>query len=699
MTVSQLTFQNTFDTESSTNPTFTLDYQFFNNSELRVILNGTVLTEGTAQDQYTPIGANSGSVGSVQLNGSYSAGTANLIITRVIPLTQSTDLQTNSTFDAEAQEDQFDKLTAIAQQSLGIDTTRGEHYDAGSRKITNVANGENPKDAVNYEQLAEKVFEVAPVQSVNTQTGVVVLDTSDIAENTNLYYTNARASAAAPIQTVTGTNITVTTDGAGNVNITGPTGSASGGSVPVVSGADDGKMVDVSGGVYRVASSGTIRSTLGLATTDDVTFRDVNVGVDLDVAGASQLDGNLVVGVNKFTVTASSGNTAIVGTLDVTGNATFTGDVTVTDDLQIQNNGHIKAQSGGVGVNVDCTNAQGSLHVQESSGVTDATTGPSNTVILAQSDTADHTGLCIMGRARNANDDHDIKFAIRNETGMTTGIRSTRAASQASDSMGLFVNAKKVIDIQDAAVDFGGSTGGDTRLKNVEDAVDNKDAVNLGQLKGSSAETMIIHIGATGIDGTPKTVNYGGDSGSTGDVVNRTFATAIPLVEFPSTLPSWCTGTNTSGNNFTVKSGTYHVRYEIDTVFLTSIDLSGALNGAFVAGLASGTVNNQLLGRTDNADPSTVVNFPSNARSDLHGEKTTGSPFSIEQAISDTGNPLQANYTHKGAQSFQFGTYADGATHAMHPFVTYGYSGSAASGGSDLCIYGRIFITREEIIS
>ena len=144
MTVSQLTFQNTFDTESSTNPTFTLDYQFFNNSELRVILNGTVLTEGTAQDQYTPSGANSGSVGSVQLNGSYSAGTANLIITRVIPLTQSTDLQANSTFDAEAQEDQFDKLTAIAQQSLGIDTTRGENYDAGSRKITNVANGETP---------------------------------------------------------------------------------------------------------------------------------------------------------------------------------------------------------------------------------------------------------------------------------------------------------------------------------------------------------------------------------------------------------------------------------------------------------------------------------------------------------------------------------------------------------------------------
>jgi hypothetical protein len=210
---------------------------------------------------------------------------------------------------------------------------------------------------------------------------------------------------------------------------------------------------------------------------------------------------------------------------------------------------------------------------------------------------------------------------------------------------------------------------------------------------------MIIHIGSTGVNGTAKTVSYGGDSGSTGNVVNRTFATAIPVVEFPSSLPSWCTATNASGNAFTVKSGTYHVRYEIDSVFLTDFDLSGAMNGALVAGLASGTVNNQLLGRTDNADPATVVNFPSNARADLHGEKTTGSPFSIEQAISDIGNPLQANFTHKGVQSFQFGTYADGATHAMHPFITYGYSGGSSSGGSTLCTYGRIIVTREEIIS
>jgi environmental stress-induced protein Ves len=43
------------------------------------------------------------------------------------------------------------------------------------------------------------------VDSVNGQTGVVVLDTDDIAEGvSNLYFTNGRAAAAAPVQTVDG---------------------------------------------------------------------------------------------------------------------------------------------------------------------------------------------------------------------------------------------------------------------------------------------------------------------------------------------------------------------------------------------------------------------------------------------------------------------------------------------------------------
>lgn len=50
-----------------------------------------------------------------------------------------------------------------------------------------------------------KVDGNASVLSVNGKTGAVVLDTDDIAEGSiNLYFTNARASAAAPVQSVAG---------------------------------------------------------------------------------------------------------------------------------------------------------------------------------------------------------------------------------------------------------------------------------------------------------------------------------------------------------------------------------------------------------------------------------------------------------------------------------------------------------------
>ena len=50
----------------------------------------------------------------------------------------------------------------------------------------------------------------APVDSVNGATGVVVLDSDDISEGaTNLYFTDARASAAAPVQSVNGATGTV----------------------------------------------------------------------------------------------------------------------------------------------------------------------------------------------------------------------------------------------------------------------------------------------------------------------------------------------------------------------------------------------------------------------------------------------------------------------------------------------------------
>ena len=288
-----------------------------------------------------------------------------------------------------------------------------------------------------------------------------------------------------------------------------------------------------------------------------------------------------------------------------------------------------------------------------------------------------------MGRDRNANDDHDIKFAIRNESAMTTGIRSTRAASQASDSMGLFVNGQKVIEVKDAAVDFGGSTGGDTRLKNVEDGVANKDAINRGQLVGMVAEELGITFGYSG-DGTNRTtVDYGSDTGAgSGNMAFVNHAVGLKIGDTISPLPSWCSAVNTTDHSFTIKSGTYHIRWEVFN-YVKQLNTNGVRSGKISCGLATGTVNNSALGTGD----------PTNAITDMMGLKKTPSPFALSEEF-DLGNLTNDRCLY--TQSFTFGTYGDGSTHTVFPFVMYGFSGTGELEDAQFFL-GSAHISREEL--
>lgn len=92
------------------------------------------------------------------------------------------------------------------------------------------------------------------VDSVNGQTGAVVLDTNDIDEGaTNLYFTNARASAAAPVQTVDGQTGAVSLSASyAPLSHVGDTGAAHGNASTSVagfmSGADKTKLDGITAG-------------------------------------------------------------------------------------------------------------------------------------------------------------------------------------------------------------------------------------------------------------------------------------------------------------------------------------------------------------------------------------------------------------------------------------------------------------------
>jgi len=85
--------------------------------------------------------------------------------------------------------------------TLWLDSTNSNKLKQGA---TNIIQAGDPISDLNND-LGFITAATAPVQSVNTQTGAVVLDTDDVSEGaTNLYYTDARASAAAPVQSVNG---------------------------------------------------------------------------------------------------------------------------------------------------------------------------------------------------------------------------------------------------------------------------------------------------------------------------------------------------------------------------------------------------------------------------------------------------------------------------------------------------------------
>jgi hypothetical protein len=104
--------------------------------------------------------------------------------------------------------------------------TKGYYYKvsvAGSTTIDGLSQW-NVGDTIIFDGTTwDKIDGIASeVISVAGRTGAVVLSTTDVSEGTNLYYTNARASAAAPVQAVagrTGNIVLSTTDVSEGTNL------------------------------------------------------------------------------------------------------------------------------------------------------------------------------------------------------------------------------------------------------------------------------------------------------------------------------------------------------------------------------------------------------------------------------------------------------------------------------------------------
>ena len=163
----------------------------------------------------------------------------------------------------------------------------------------------------------QKIESGSAVTSVNGQTGPsVTLDTGDIAENGNLYFTNARADgriAAASINDLSNVNITLTANRAVRVNGAGtgldettfalPTGNGSNGQVLQTDGAGGTAWATVSGGgTPSIASktdnynivSGDDTVLFNASGVDSVDATDSLTGSDINASSNSATSGNAI---------------------------------------------------------------------------------------------------------------------------------------------------------------------------------------------------------------------------------------------------------------------------------------------------------------------------------------------------------------------------------------------------------------------
>lgn len=244
------------------------------------------------------------------------------------------------------------RVTTAFVNALAVD------YNSLSNTPINVSEFIN--DA-GYLVAANLVSLTANVDSVNGQTGVVTLDTGDIAENGNLYFTTARANSAMDARLVGGDGIdytagTIAVDSTvirttGDQTITGNTSfvgttSVTGSIVPTAANTynlgswanhfdyvfanvlhaeyldlEDANIADIHNSFYvgSASSPSITRSGYGLTFTHNASgaYYEVNAGDGLQISGNNvAVDSTVVRTTGDQTIT---GNIGINGTLTVAG--------------------------------------------------------------------------------------------------------------------------------------------------------------------------------------------------------------------------------------------------------------------------------------------------------------------------------------------------------------------------------------------
>lgn len=479
----------TFTADSST-ANFTFNFEIADENSIEVYVDNVLQSIST---HYT-ISFNSGTsgTGSVVFNSAPSAG-ATIILKRDTSIVRATDFQQSGSFLASTVNAEFDRITEAVQEAddkIQNRVLRVEHYDSAPTDFTIPSSRGNMylKFDSGGDVTVSDSFEGSTITTTGNVsvggdlsiTGSLSLSSLSVSGNIS----GTLTTAAQPNVTSLGTLTALTVD---NITVNGNQIASSTGTIAL----DD--TITVNGNVTATNLGGTLTTAAqsnvtSLGTLTALTVDNINLNGNTIVSdtGTLAIDDNTTVN-GSLTATTLAGSLSTAAQTNITSIGTLTG--LQVDGINIDGNNIsatrtndnltlIPSGSGQVVVNgnITATNIAGTLTTAAQTNITSL-----GTLTSLQTDNISINGNTISTTSGNLTLSNLTSVSI-DDINFADNVISTTASNANLD---LRPNGSGTVDV------------GDTKITNLADAVNNKDAVSKGFLNTTLTNAGVSPTGET----------------------------------------------------------------------------------------------------------------------------------------------------------------------------------------------------------
>ena len=330
--------------EGVTQTSFAVPFEFFDNPDLNVYIDGTLKTITT---DYTVSGGD-GSTGTVTMSVTGASGGSTVVITRDIELERTTDFPVSGSFNIVALNTELDRLVAIAAdlEDRSARAIQAQDFDSTVSYTLPVVDDRKGK-VLGFNATTGAVEagpEIAATESLAAVSADIALlaDIEDGTLDTNAI-TNVNGIRT-DVTTVSGISGNVTTVASNDANVTTVATNLSGSdTIGTVAGSI--ANVNLTGG--SISSVNTVAGSISNVNTTATNIADVNTvaGVSTDVSTVAGISSNVstVSGISANVTTVAGISSNVTTVAGISGNVTTVAGQTtnlqnVTDNLTaIQN--------------------------------------------------------------------------------------------------------------------------------------------------------------------------------------------------------------------------------------------------------------------------------------------------------------------------------------------------------------------------